>query len=63
MIAKKFGVALALLLTATSAGFARPLEHQRTHDHTPGYYDYAPSYGGGPAYSGGGPDLSIGSQR
>ena len=62
MIAKKFGVALALLLAATSAGFAR-LQHQRTHDHTPGYYDYAPGYGGGPAYSGGGPDLSIGSQR
>jgi len=64
MIAKKIGVALALLLMTSSAGFARPLQHQRTHyDYAPGYYDYAPSYGGGPAYNGGGPDLSIDSQR
>ena len=63
MIAKRIGVALALLLAATSAGFARPLQHQRTYHYAPGYYDYAPGYAGGPAYNGGGPDLSIDSQR
>jgi hypothetical protein len=50
MIAKKIGVARALLLLVTSAGFA-PLPHHRA------YYGYAPGYGRG------GVDLSIGSQR
>jgi hypothetical protein len=63
MIAKKIGVALALLLAATSAGFARPLQHQPILNYAPGYYDYAPGYDSGRAYNGGGPDLSIHSQR
>lgn len=65
MVARKIGVALALLLMTTSAGFARPLQHHRTsYGYAPGYYDYAPGYyGGGRAYNGGGVDLSIDSQR
>jgi hypothetical protein len=63
MTGKKIVVALALLLSATSATLANGYRHHRA------FYDYAPGYGyssggvGGAVGGGESGDMGIGSQR